>query len=79
MKSTAVFILIMIAIIVVGYMLPLDSYTLKNGICTTGRPTITERLQLIKGETLEKMQHKDVAPGSLEGCKEPVTYVQYLF
>ena len=79
MKSTAVFILIMIAIILVGYMLPLDSYTLKNGICVTGEPAITKRLQLIKGETLEKMQRSDVEPGPLGGCKEAVTYVQYLF
>jgi hypothetical protein len=79
MKHLTIVVPILTLLFVIGFLFPLDSYTFKNGICTTGKTPPTKRLELIKGETLEKAQRSDIDPGPSAGCVTPITYVQYLF
>lgn len=69
---------LVIAILLFGFFVPLGSYTTVHG-CTVD-PTPTERLHLIRGETLGKVKENDkVDKPSLQlGCSMNRKYVLYL-
>lgn len=67
-------------LLVVGFFVPLGSYTSQG--CPTGMPPPTVRLHLIKGQTLKHQEsltkNDSLDPGFEAECFISTRYVQYL-
>lgn len=64
-----------IVLLILGWFLPLGSYTTTKG-CPVD-PTPTERLHLIFGDTIQEIKHGDVEPPPNVGCSMNTKYVLY--
>lgn len=69
--------ILVVAVLAIGYFVPLGSYTSTNG-CTV-EPTPTKRLRLLLGESIEKVKDTDSKPASGAGCSINTAYTLYLF
>jgi hypothetical protein len=77
MKKLSLLILPLLVIIILGFLVPLGSYTTIRG-CPVD-PTPIKRLHLILGDSLDKIRQNDVAPPPNAGCSINTKFVLYLF
>ncbi len=62
-------------LLLLGWLVPLGSYTTTRG-CPVD-PTPTERLHLIFGDTIQEIKDGDVEPPPNVGCSMNTKYVLY--
>lgn len=77
MKKQYVVALIVAALLCLGFLVPLGSYTTRKG-CPV-EPTPTKRLHLILGDTLNEVKQNDIEAPANVGCSANTKYVLYLF
>jgi hypothetical protein len=66
---------LVIVLLILGWFLPLGSYTTTKG-CPVD-PTPTERLHLIFGDSIQKIKDSDIEPTPNIGCAVNTKYVLY--
>lgn len=76
MKKNYITVGIVAAILILGLLVPLASYTTTNG-CTVN-PTPKSRLHLILGDSIQEIKDGDVRPAPNVGCSANTKYVLYL-
>ncbi len=71
-------IALLVASVVIGFLVPLGSYTTTKG-CPTN-PTPEGRLSVIKGDSLDKLKSSDenYIPSPDEGCSANTKFTLYL-
>ena len=75
-KTHIIVLSLMAALILVGFFLPLGSYTTSMGCPVEVTPTI--RLHMVLGETIDTIKSNDREPAPNAGCSMNAHYVQYL-
>jgi len=76
MKNKNIIIAVTIVVLIVlGWFLPLGSYTTTKG-CPAD-PTPTKRLHLIFGDSIQEIKNSDIEPPPNVGCSINTKYVLY--
>lgn len=76
MKKYPIIATVIVALLLLGFFVPLGSYTTTKGCRTDIVPT--NRLHLILGDSIERIKNNDVEPQANVGCSINTKYVLYL-